>query len=46
LIDGFVETNDVVVVTGCTGRIADHWEESISAELNSNGELYRYKDET
>jgi hypothetical protein len=24
LIDGFVETNDVIVVTGCIGGVADH----------------------
>jgi hypothetical protein len=31
LIDGFVDANDVVVVTGCIDRLADDWMRSTSA---------------
>jgi hypothetical protein len=36
LLDRFVDADDVVVVTGCVGGVADHWRESACVAMGTN----------
>lgn len=43
LVDGFVDADDIVVVPGCIGGIADNWMESASATMEKKRVRYTFE---